>query len=76
VLEIDLDNRRVCVEPGVTNVEVRPSRRILLPADPSSQIVCSNRRQPGRELGGAHCFKYGFTTNYVCGLELVLPTAR
>ena len=23
--------------------------------------------------GGAHCFKYGFTTNYVCGLELVLP---
>ena len=26
--------------------------------------------------GGAHCFKYGFTTNYVTGLELVLPDGR
>jgi glycolate oxidase len=42
------------------------------PPDPSSQIVCSIGGNVAENSGGAHCFKYGFTTNYVCGLELVL----
>ena len=42
------------------------------PPDPSSQIVCSIGGNVAENSGGAHCFKYGFTTNYVTGLEVVL----
>src|SRR6187551_927664 len=74
ILEVDLENQRVVCEPGVTNVAitaaVAPSH--FYPPDPSSQIVCSIGGNVAENSGGAHCFKYGFTTNYVCGLELVL----
>jgi glycolate oxidase len=75
VLEVDLDNHRVCVEPGVTNtnVSVAVGPGFFYPPDPSSQIVCSIGGNVAENSGGAHCFKYGFTTNYVTGLELVLP---
>ncbi len=75
VLEVDLPNQRIVVEPGVTNSDV--SRAVgpshFYPPDPSSQIVCSIGGNVAENSGGAHCFKYGFTTNYVTGLELVLP---
>ncbi len=74
VLEVDLPNQRILVEPGVTNTEV--SRAVgpthFYPPDPSSQIVCSIGGNVAENSGGAHCFKYGFTTNYVCGVEAVL----
>jgi glycolate oxidase len=75
ILEIDLDNARICVEPGVTNanVSVAVGPGFFYPPDPSSQIVCSIGGNVAENSGGAHCFKYGFTTNYVTGLELVLP---
>ena len=75
VLEVDLPNQRVVVEPGVTNTEVSlavgPTH--FFPPDPSSQVVCTVGGNVAENSGGAHCFKYGFTTNYVTGLELVLP---
>src|SRR5947209_432133 len=75
ILEVDLPNQRVVVEPGVTNLDV--SRAVapahFFPPDPSSQIVCSIGGNVAENSGGAHCFKYGFTTNYVTGLEVVLP---
>jgi glycolate oxidase len=75
ILEVDLDNQRVVVEPGVRNVEVTaavaPSH--FYPPDPSSQIICSIGGNVAENSGGAHCFKWGFTTNYVFGLEVVLP---
>ena len=75
ILEVDLENQRVVVEPGVTNVAV--SQAVgpdhFYPPDPSSQIVCTIGGNVAENSGGAHCFKYGFTTNYVTGLELVLP---
>jgi len=74
ILLVDLENGRVVVEPGVTNVSVTravsPSH--FYPPDPSSQIVCSIGGNVAENSGGAHCFKYGFTTNYVVGLEVVL----
>jgi glycolate dehydrogenase FAD-linked subunit len=75
VLEVDLANQRVCVEPGVTNLAVSTAVApdFFYPPDPSSQIVCSIGGNVAENSGGAHCFKYGFTTNYVCGLEVVLP---
>ena len=75
ILEVDLENQRVVVEPGLTNIAVSnavgPGH--FYPPDPSSQIVCSIGGNVAENSGGAHCFKYGFTTNYVTGLEVVLP---
>jgi glycolate oxidase len=74
ILSVELDDGRVVVEPGVTNLAV--SRAVapthFYPPDPSSQIVCSIGGNVAENSGGAHCFKYGFTTNYVIGLEVVL----
>jgi glycolate oxidase len=74
ILAVDLANGRVVVEPGVTNVSVTRavSPTHFYPPDPSSQIVCSIGGNVAENSGGAHCFKYGFTTNYVVGLEVVL----
>ena len=74
IREIDLDNGRVLVEPGVTNIAVSQAvgPTHFYPPDPSSQIVCTIGGNVAENSGGAHCFKYGFTTNYVTGLELVL----
>jgi glycolate oxidase len=75
ILEVDLENQRVVVEPGVTNARISaavgPSH--FYPPDPSSQIACSIGGNVAENSGGVHCFKYGFTTNYVVGLEVVLP---
>jgi glycolate oxidase len=74
ILEIELESSRVLVEPGVTNLAV--SKAVapghFYPPDPSSQVVCSIGGNIAENSGGAHCFKYGFTTNYVTGLEVVL----
>ncbi len=75
VLEVDLANQRIVVEPGVTNIAISHAVApdYFYPPDPSSQIVCSIGGNVAENSGGAHCFKYGFTTNYVTGLEVVLP---
>ncbi len=75
IREVDLDNGRVLVEPGVTNIAVSQAvgPTHFYPPDPSSQIVCTIGGNVAENSGGAHCFKYGFTTNYVTGLELVMP---
>ena len=74
ILSVNLDDASVLVEPGVSNLAV--SRAVapthFYPPDPSSQIVCSIGGNVAENSGGAHCFKYGFTTNYVTGLEVVL----
>jgi len=74
ILEVDLPNQRVVCEPGVTNTAVSAAvgPAHFYPPDPSSQIVCSIGGNVAENSGGAHCFKYGFTTNYVTGLEVVL----
>jgi glycolate oxidase len=75
ILEIDIPNQRVVVEPGVINLwvtqEVAPHGYYYAP-DPSSQLVCSIGGNVAENSGGAHCLKYGFTTNHVVGLEVVL----
>jgi glycolate oxidase len=74
ILSVNLDDSTVVVEPGVTNLAISkavgPSH--FYPPDPSSQIVCSIGGNVAENSGGAHCFKYGFTTNYVIGLEVML----
>jgi glycolate oxidase len=76
ILEVDIPNQRVVVEPGVINLwvteQVAPEGYYYAP-DPSSQLVCSIGGNVAENSGGAHCLKYGFTTNHVTGLEVVLP---
>ena len=76
VLDVDIPNRRVTVEPGVTNLEitrqVAPFGYYYAP-DPSSQQVCSIGGNVAENSGGAHCLKYGFTVHHVLGVEAVLP---
>jgi glycolate oxidase len=76
ILEVDLDNRRAVVEPGVLNLQVTKevaADGFYYAPDPSSQQVCSIGGNVAENSGGAHCLKYGFTTNHVTGLEVVLP---
>src|SRR5947208_3152863 len=75
ILEIDLENGWMRVEPGVINLEV--SRRLApdgyyYAPDPSSQSVCSVGGNVAENSGGAHCLKYGFTVNHVLGARVVL----
>ena len=76
VLHVDLPNRQVTVEPGVTNLEitrqVAPNGFYYAP-DPSSQQVCSIGGNVAENSGGAHCLKYGFTVHHVLEVEAVLP---
>jgi glycolate oxidase len=74
ILEVDLDNQLIVVEPGVTNsaVSAAVAPGFFYPPDPSSQTVCTIGGNVAENSGGAHCFKYGFTTNYVIGADVVL----
>jgi glycolate oxidase len=76
VLDVDIPNARVTVEPGVTNLEitrqVAPFGYYYAP-DPSSQQVCSIGGNVAENSGGAHCLKYGFTVHHVLEVEAVMP---
>jgi len=75
IIEIDYDNQFVRVEPGVINLEITkrisPNGYYYAP-DPSSQQVCTIGGNVAENSGGAHCLKYGFTTNHVLGARVVL----
>jgi glycolate dehydrogenase FAD-linked subunit len=75
ILEVDVPNRRVRVQPGVANLEVTRAvapHGLYYAPDPSSQQVCTIGGNVAENSGGAHCLKYGFTTNHVLELEVVL----
>ena len=79
VLDVDLPNRRMTVEPCVTNLEI--TRRVAphgfyYAPDPSSQSACSIGGNVAENSGGAHCLKYGFTTHHVLAVETVLPSGE
>jgi len=75
VLEIDTANRFIRVEAGRTNLAVSaavdPAGFFYAP-DPSSQLACAIGGNIAMNSGGAHCLKYGVTTNNLLGVTLVL----
>jgi glycolate oxidase len=76
IIEIDPDNQRAVVEPGVINLDVSKAAKpygYYYAPDPSSQQICSIGGNVAENSGGAHCLKYGFTVNHVLGLEIVTP---
>jgi glycolate oxidase len=79
VLAVDLVNQRMTVQPGVTNLSVSKAvaeHDLYYAPDPSSQVICSIGGNVAENSGGAHCLKYGFTTNHVLALEVVLPDGQ
>src|SRR6266540_2915688 len=66
MVEIAPDDERAVVEPGVVNLQVTKAAApygYYYAPDPSSQQVCSIGGNVAENSGGAHCLKYGFTTN-------------
>ncbi|MBV0913071.1 FAD-linked oxidase C-terminal domain-containing protein [Anianabacter salinae] len=75
VLETDYDNRFVRVQSGRTNLSVTGAVEedgFFYAPDPSSQLACAIAGNVAMNSGGAHCLKYGVTTNNLLGVTLVL----
>ena len=75
ILEIDLPNRLARVQAGVTNLAISDAvdaDGFFYAPDPSSQLACTIGGNIGMNSGGAHCLKYGVTTNNLLGVTLVL----
>ena len=76
ILEIDYDNLRAVVQPGLVNLHLsnalNPQGYYYVP-DPSSQRSCTIGGNVGENAGGPHTLLYGVTTNHVLGLEIVTP---
>jgi len=76
ILEIDADNMRAVVQPGVVNQILSDSVAHLglyFAPDPSSQKACTIGGNVAENSGGPHTLMYGVTVNHVTGLEVVLP---
>ena len=75
VLDIDYANRTMRVEAGVTNLAITGAvvhEQFFYAPDPSSQLACTIAGNVGMNSGGAHCLKYGVTTNNVLGVRMVM----
>ena len=75
ILDVDIANQRVTVEPGVINLDVSVAAEpwgLYYAPDPSSQSICTIGGNVAFNSGGAHCFKYGMTLNHVLGVRAVL----
>src|SRR5579863_2841421 len=76
ILEIDIENERAVLQPGVVNLDITLAVQALgyfYAPDPSSQRACTIGGNVSENSGGPHTLAYGVTTNHVLGLEFVMP---
>ena len=76
ILRLDPVERIAVVEPGAVNLEISKAAAqygLYYAPDPSSQLICTIGGNLAFNAGGAHCLKYGMTSNHVLGLKAVLP---
>ncbi|MBM3129497.1 MAG: FAD-binding protein [Chloroflexi bacterium] len=79
IVELDEAGRRVVVEPGVVNLvldEFVRAKGLYFPPDPASGRTATIGGNLAENAGGPHCFKYGVTTNYFTGMQVVLADGR
>lgn len=79
ILEIDVENQRAVVQPGVVNSDLSAAVEHLglhFAPDPSSQKACTIGGNVAENSGGPHTLAYGVTTNHVLALQVVLPTGE
>ena len=75
VLDVNYKNRTAHLQAGITNLGISnhvSADGFFYAPDPSSQLACTLAGNLGMNSGGAHCLKYGVTTNNVMGLKMVL----
>jgi len=75
ILEIDIENERVVVEPGIFTLVLKNQlarHGFVYQPDPASEKVSTLGGNFGENSGGPHCLKYGVTTNHILGAEVVL----
>jgi glycolate oxidase len=79
ILRLDPAQRIAVVEPGVVNTQVSAAaapHKLHYAPDPSSALICTIGGNVAFNSGGAHCLKYGMTSNHILGLKAVLPTGE
>ncbi|HEX8166707.1 MAG TPA: FAD-linked oxidase C-terminal domain-containing protein [Beijerinckiaceae bacterium] len=75
LLDADFQNRTARVQSGITNLAISQAvahEGFFYAPDPSSQLACTIAGNVGMNSGGAHCLKYGVTTNNLLGVTMVL----
>lgn len=75
IKKIDPEQRLAVVEPGVVNLQISQAvtpYNLYYAPDPSSQSICTIGGNVAFNSGGAHCLKYGMTSNHILGLKVVL----
>ncbi len=76
IIRLDVEDRFAVVECGVININVSLAAEpygLYFAPDPSSQLICTIGGNLAFNSGGAHCLKYGMTSNHILGLKAVLP---
>ncbi len=79
VLDVDVTNRMVRVQPGVLNADLKAEvarHGLFYPPDPASVEICSIGGNVATNAGGLCCVRYGVTRDYVMGLEVVLASGE
>lgn len=79
ILKLDPAERICVVEPGVVNLQVTKAAAahgLIYAPDPSSQQICTIGGNVAFNAGGAHCLKYGMTSNHVLGMKFLLATGE
>ena len=79
ILDIDYENERAVVEPGVVNLDITAAVQgdgYFFAPDPSSQRACTIGGNVAENAGGPHTLAYGVTVNHVLGMEVVMPDGR
>src|SRR5579884_1987411 len=79
ILDVDAYGRSAVVEPALINLRLDErvkAHGLYFPPDPASQRASTIGGNVAENSGGPHCFKYGVTTNYVTGLDVVLADGR
>ncbi len=75
ILDIDFADRVARVQSGITNLAISGAvahEGFFYAPDPSSQLACTIAGNIAMNSGGAHCLKYGVTTNNLLGVTLVM----
>jgi glycolate oxidase len=76
IIRLNVEDRIAVVECGVVNIDVSLAAApygLYFAPDPSSQLICTIGGNLAFNSGGAHCLKYGMTSNHILGIKAVLP---
>ncbi|MBV9230549.1 MAG: FAD-binding protein, partial [Chloroflexi bacterium] len=79
ILDVDAQGRSAVVEPALINLRLDERVKPLglyFPPDPASQRASTIGGNVAENSGGPHCFKYGVTTNYITGMDVVLADGQ